>query len=132
MSWEQLRELQEGGWEVGSHTCTHPHLTQLGDTELAEELWRSRTVCEQELGTPCVSIAYPYSDVDARVAAAAGVAGYQLGATLPVGFPSANLLRWPRVGMYGSTSALMFQLKISRRVRAIRRRYAPLARTTRG
>ena len=132
MSWEQLRELQDGGWEVGSHTCTHPHLTRLGDAELADELRRSRAVCEQELGTPCLSIAYPYSDVDARVAAAAGAAGYRLGATLPVGFPPANLLRWPRVGMYGSTSALMFQLKISRRVRAIRRRYAPLARTTRG
>jgi hypothetical protein len=31
--------------------------------------------------------------------------------------------------MYESTSELMFRLKISRRVRAVRKRYAPFART---
>ena len=31
MSWDQLGGLAEAGWEIGSHTRTHPHLTQVGD-----------------------------------------------------------------------------------------------------
>ena len=34
MKWEELRELSELGVEVGSHTTTHAHLTQLSDAEL--------------------------------------------------------------------------------------------------
>jgi peptidoglycan/xylan/chitin deacetylase (PgdA/CDA1 family) len=35
MSWEQLGGLADAGWEIGSHTCSHPHLTQLDDAALA-------------------------------------------------------------------------------------------------
>jgi peptidoglycan/xylan/chitin deacetylase (PgdA/CDA1 family) len=123
MTWEQLRELRRQGWEVGSHTCTHPHLTTLDDSALADELRLSRLMCEERLEAPCLSIAYPYGDVDARVAAAAQAAGYRLGATLPAGFHVPTPLRWPRVGMYGGDSELEFRLKTSRRVRSLRTRY---------
>ena len=123
MTWEQLRELRGQGWEIGSHTCTHPHLTRLDDDALADELRRSRLMCEERLEAPCVSIAYPYGDVDARVADAAQKAGYRLGATLPVGFHGPTPLRWPRVGMYGGDSELEFRLKTSRHVRSLRTRY---------
>lgn len=123
MTWEQLRELRRQGWEVGSHTRSHPHLTTLDDGALADELRLSRLVCEERLGTACLSIAYPYGDVDARVADAAREAGYRLGATLPVGFHGPTPLRWPRVGMYGGDNALEFRLKTSRRIRSLRTRY---------
>ena len=35
MSWAELRTLADAGWEIGSHTVTHPHLTQLDDATLA-------------------------------------------------------------------------------------------------
>ena len=31
MNWAQMRDLAESGWEIGSHTCSHPHLTELDD-----------------------------------------------------------------------------------------------------
>ena len=31
MSWDELNGLAEDGWEIGSHTRTHPRLSQLGD-----------------------------------------------------------------------------------------------------
>ena len=31
LRWDEIRELAEAGWEIGSHTRTHPKLTQLGD-----------------------------------------------------------------------------------------------------
>ncbi len=38
MSWEELAGLTSMGWEVGSHTRSHPRLTQLEDATLMEEL----------------------------------------------------------------------------------------------
>ncbi len=75
-TWDELAVLARAGWEIGSHTCTHARLPALGDAPLADELLRSRQECEQRLGAPCRTIAYPYGDSDARVAAAAAAAGY--------------------------------------------------------
>ncbi len=76
MTWEQLRSLAAAGWEVGSHTATHPHLTQVEDAALREELVRSKARCEEQMQSPCPTLAYPYGDVDARVVGAAARAGY--------------------------------------------------------
>ena len=111
MSWEQVSELADAGWEIGSHTRTHPRLTRLGDAELAEELHRSRSECEERLGQVCRSLAYPYGDVDGRVVAAAGAAGYEAGAGLPVRLRRATALNWPRVGVYANDPLPRFRAK---------------------
>ena len=113
MSWAQIGELHAAGWEIGSHTGSHPRLTRLDDTSLADELARSRTACEQRLSAPCTSLAYPYGDVDARVIAAAGAAGYTTAAGLPGTFGSRDRLEWPRIGVYHSDDARRFRLKVS-------------------
>ena len=46
MSWDQLGGLAEAGWEIGSHTRTHPHLTTLDDDTLRDELAESRATVE--------------------------------------------------------------------------------------
>lgn len=100
MAWDGVRELRDAGWEIGAHTHTHPRLTQVDDAQLADELERSRAICSEQLGEPCRSIAYPYGDVDERVVAAAGAAGFETGATLPETAEHARPLAWPRVGVY--------------------------------
>ena len=52
LSWEQLRRMSELGWEVGSHGCSHPRLTQLDDNELTRELGESRVELEHQIGSP--------------------------------------------------------------------------------
>jgi peptidoglycan/xylan/chitin deacetylase (PgdA/CDA1 family) len=122
LGWNELGELAEAGWEVGSHTRSHPRLTRLDDSTLADELEGSRTACEQALGRPCRSIAYPYGDVDARVTGAAGIAGYTVGAALPEGrFSEGDRLDWPRVGVYNGDDLHRFRLKLSPLVRRLRR-----------
>ncbi len=121
LDWSELRELAQAGWEIGSHTCTHPHLTTLDDTTLGEELTRSRERCTQELGRPCRSIAYPYGDVDARVAAAAAGAGYEAGAKLAADLRHEGPLRFPRVGIYHPDDWRRFRLKVAGPVRRLRR-----------
>lgn len=105
MDWEQLRALAADGWEIGSHTCSHPRLSQLEEAQIATELRESRRICEERMGTPCTSIAYPYSDYDDRVVRAAAEAGYRFACTVPRGPVSPLALQWPRVGVYWGESA---------------------------
>jgi peptidoglycan/xylan/chitin deacetylase (PgdA/CDA1 family) len=120
LGWDELRGLADQGWEVGSHTCSHPHLTALDDERLSRELQDSRAACEQGTGRRCRSIAYPYGDVDARVVRATGAAGYSYGAALPKQFDSTDPLDWPRVGVYNRDDLRRFKLKVSPLVRRLR------------
>jgi peptidoglycan/xylan/chitin deacetylase (PgdA/CDA1 family) len=120
MSWEELGRLAADGWEVGSHTCSHPHLTRLDGVALDAELRRSREVCEERLGRPCESLAYPYGDHDARVVQAAREAGYRVAGTLPTRFGSRDPLSWPRIGIYYGDNRQRFRTKVSPFVRGLR------------
>lgn len=121
MSWDQLRGLAAEGWEIGSHSGSHPRLTQLTGEQLDGELRRSRSACERELGRPCRSLAYPYGDVDDRVVAAAARAGYAAAATLPRRLERGDALRIARIGIYHADDDRRFQIKLSRPVLALRR-----------
>jgi peptidoglycan/xylan/chitin deacetylase (PgdA/CDA1 family) len=121
LSRAELLDLAEAGWEIGSHTCTHPRLTQLGDRELAWELASSRQRCSDLIGRPCVTLAYPYGDFDERVRRAAETAGYEVACTLPRRFHAPVPLAWPRVGIWHDDSDRMFALKVSQTFRRARR-----------
>lgn len=131
MGWDELRALAAAGWEIGSHTRSHPRLSQLADEEIEKELRESRRECEERMGTGCASIAYPYSDYDERVVKLAGQVGYRFGATVPRGPRAALPLEWPRVGAYHGESARRIRLRtrsrrlspsnMSRLARALRR-----------
>lgn len=117
-SWDELRGLAEAGWEVGSHTRSHPHLTTLDDERLDAELRGSKVRLEHELQAPCTSIAYPYGDWDMRVEAAAERVGYEAGATLSL--HASRPLAWPRVGVYSIDADWRFRLKVSPALRRLR------------
>ena len=120
-SWHELQRLVDAGWEVGSHTRTHPRLPELSDAELATGLRDRGETASSSSGVPCRSIAYPYGAVDRRVADAVADAGYLFAAELPGSFrmPSASL-RWPRVGLYHRDAPWRFRLKTARLTRALR------------
>jgi peptidoglycan/xylan/chitin deacetylase (PgdA/CDA1 family) len=120
MDWDDLGELADRGWEIGSHTRTHPHLTELDDERLELELSESRNDCSSRLGRPCPSIAYPYGDVDERVAAAAQRAGYVAGAGLSHSLEPLGPHRHPRVGIYHDDGWWRFRLKAAGPMRKLR------------
>jgi peptidoglycan/xylan/chitin deacetylase (PgdA/CDA1 family) len=113
--------LAEHGWEIGSHTMTHPVLTNVDDATLGDELVRSKHELERLTGATCTAIAYPTGRADARVVAAAEAAGYLAGAALEgaTAVPPSPLA-WPRVGVRGDDSLPVFRLKCSRAVRRAR------------
>jgi peptidoglycan/xylan/chitin deacetylase (PgdA/CDA1 family) len=120
MGWDDLGSLLEHGWEVGSHTRTHPHLTGLDDESLSMELELSRDECASRLGRPCDTVAYPYGDADQRVADGARRAGYRAGAALSSRLEKLGPHRWPRVGIYNRDTTWRFRLKVFRPLRELR------------
>jgi peptidoglycan/xylan/chitin deacetylase (PgdA/CDA1 family) len=125
MRWDELREIAERGVEVGSHTVSHPRLTQLSDAELGRELRRSKEELEDELGQPCPFLAYPFGDQDARVREEARRAGYAGAFALPGERRPLDPYAVPRVGVYRMDTRLRLALKCSAagwRLAALRRR----------
>ena len=117
LSWAEIASLSNAGWEIGSHTRSHPDLTTLEDNALEAELAGSRADLEERLDRPCHSIAYPYGVLDARVVRAAEQAGYRAGASLPVRVHRPRALEWPRVGVYCNDTDTRFRAKASPRLR---------------
>jgi peptidoglycan/xylan/chitin deacetylase (PgdA/CDA1 family) len=120
MNWDDLRTLAADGWEIGSHTRTHPRLTELSDEDLRFELVESRRECSDQLGEACETLAYPYGDVDARVSRSATAAGYIAGAGLSSSLRKLDDARWPRIGVYHTDDARRFRLKVNRGMRLLR------------
>lgn len=80
LSPHKVRTLITAGWELASHTLTHPDLTSLDDRTLSREVSRSRAVLRARFGVPVDFFCYPAGRYDARVIRAVHRAGY-LGAT---------------------------------------------------
>lgn len=117
MDWDRLRELVERGVQIGSHTLTHPHLSELSDLEIGRELTDSRARIEEELGRPCRLLSYPYGDEDLRVRAAAREAGYRAAFALPGRRRPLDDYALPRIGIWRKDSLLRVRLKTSPRLR---------------
>ena len=109
---EHLRALAEQGWEVGSHSHTHPLLSRLSDADLREELAVSRDILRSIVGT-CDSISYPWGEVDARVVEASRRAGYAAGSGLSGRFTWNDPMRAPRVAVSAVDDSFRFALKVS-------------------
>lgn len=77
MTWDQLREMQMGGHEIGSHSTSHPILPLVSDQELHQEIDHSRRLLEAQLDHEVRSFCYPNGDYDDRVTASVKQAGYE-------------------------------------------------------
>lgn len=76
----QVRLLAAAGWEMGSHSVSHPDLTTLSPDQLEEEVAGSRAMLHERLGVAIDFFCYPAGRYDDAVVAAVEAAGYR-GAT---------------------------------------------------
>ncbi len=121
LDWDGVRELRRRGWQIGSHSVSHPRLTALSDSLLDDELSSSKAMCEEQLHERCTAIAYPYGSSDTRVARAAARADYDVGVDLSRWLTPTEPLRVPRVGIYHEDDERRFAMKISLVLRTARR-----------
>ena len=71
MNVAQAQALAADGHEIGSHTVTHPDLTQLTNAQIDDELRLSKQWLETTLGVPVDQFATPYGAGNAEVTAIA-------------------------------------------------------------
>jgi peptidoglycan/xylan/chitin deacetylase (PgdA/CDA1 family) len=66
MNLSQLLELQSSGWEIGSHSCSHPHMTRISSDQALHELNDSKKWLEAR-GINLSSFAFPYGDENSNL-----------------------------------------------------------------
>lgn len=85
VSWAQLAELRDAGFDIASHTVSHQDLRKppkaAGDYDawLENEIAGSKKLLEEHLGIKCATIAFPGGNVNDKVRAATQAAGYEAG-----------------------------------------------------
>ncbi len=85
LSWDELRELRDAGWTIGSHTRTHSRMSwRLYDEDatayerrLDDEVARSREILEGKLGIRITDFAFPYGETTPDARQAVARAGYE-------------------------------------------------------
>ncbi|RYZ70809.1 MAG: polysaccharide deacetylase [Lysobacteraceae bacterium] len=81
MTWAQLREMRDGGMELGSHGVHHHMLAKLPHAQMVAEIRGSKMALESNLGQDVCAMSYPvggFEAFDDAVMEAAGAAGFRL------------------------------------------------------
>jgi peptidoglycan/xylan/chitin deacetylase (PgdA/CDA1 family) len=122
LSWNEIREMEQNGIAFGSHTMTHPILTQL-DTETArQEIRQSKALLENILGHEVTFFSYPAGVFDKSHMRLVVEAGYEaaFATSRDCGVPGNHLfaLRRKRVaemhsiGFNGTFSEKAFEMEL--------------------
>jgi peptidoglycan/xylan/chitin deacetylase (PgdA/CDA1 family) len=90
LTWEQAREMDSNGIEIGSHTVTHPILTRTSRQRLRYELSESRSRLESVLGHKVDLLGYPNGDNDRSVREETSRAGYKCAVATEYGLNNCN------------------------------------------
>ena len=72
LGWDDLGNLAERGFSIGSHSRTHPHLPSLEPARLDEEIGGAAEDLKDHLGLVARGFAYPFGDVSDDAAHAVG------------------------------------------------------------
>ncbi len=95
LNWNQVREMAANGQEFGSHTASHPVLTNLTPSALRAELIDSKAKLEEEIQRSITTMSYPDGNSLAfndAVVDAVKSTGYQFGASYLTGTNNLNRL----------------------------------------
>ncbi len=112
MSDDDVRAWLAAGQRIGSHTLTHPRLSDLPAAAARQELADSRARLEDRFSQPVRHFCYPYGDYNERTRELVGAAGYHTACTTDFGANGADTdgltlrrvlarYRWPSLGSVG-------------------------------
>jgi peptidoglycan/xylan/chitin deacetylase (PgdA/CDA1 family) len=102
MNLSQLKALYSAGWDLSSHTVTHPDLTTLSAASLNYELVNSKAWLNNSGFTKASRfLAYPYGAYNSNVETAVKNAGYISARTVNYGTMTSNLYELPTLLTYG-------------------------------
>ncbi|HDL65307.1 MAG TPA: polysaccharide deacetylase family protein [Proteobacteria bacterium] len=85
LSGNEIRKLAEEGFEIGSHSRSHPNLTRLTPDQARNEIVRSKVVLEDLTGKEVRTFCYPRGDYNREIIELVKEAGYQAAVSLRPG-----------------------------------------------
>lgn len=107
VSREEVQILVDEGHEVGAHTVSHPHLTDLRKASVKKEVQASKNTLEQVVEDSVTSFAYPYGDFSTEAAEIVEETGFETGLTTrpstgvnfsrPYRMPRLTVFRWHKM-----------------------------------
>lgn len=115
LTWEQVKEMAGAGISFGSHTITHPRMTDLDEASLRRETAGSKTSIESELKSPVRHFAYPYGIFDQQSERIVRETGFKLAFSTRSGFntKAENLFTIRRIEVNGTDNILRFWMKLT-------------------
>ena len=110
MTWKEVIDLDQRGFDIGAHTRTHPNLASSSEEAAREEIFGSKRILESKLGHEVAHFAYPYgkeADINDLSRGLVTEAGFSCCASCFGGVTSSNsdpmyLSRIPINDWYGS------------------------------
>lgn len=105
---DELKGLIKDGWDVGSHTLTHPRLSGLPPPDQWREIAESKRRLENVIGGEVTSFAYPYGDYNEALKNMVNQAGYQIGFATESG--AGDLMAVPRRTIRGHVLRFFWRL----------------------
>jgi peptidoglycan/xylan/chitin deacetylase (PgdA/CDA1 family) len=100
MSADEIRGLARGGLvEIGAHTVHHPALSTIDVAAQKREIDDSKAACEDLIGNPPRSFAYPHGAYTKETKAHVRAAGFEVACTTAASGvrPDADILELPRL-----------------------------------
>jgi peptidoglycan/xylan/chitin deacetylase (PgdA/CDA1 family) len=76
MTWDQIQELDQTGFEMAAHTMFHTALAHQSAGRVQSEVFGSKADLENHLGHPVVDFAYPFGSYDAQAIRTVRDAGF--------------------------------------------------------
>lgn len=67
LSWDQIREIRDGGGTIGHHTASHLHMADASTERILAEIKKANERYEAELGEIPRIFAYPYGEASLAV-----------------------------------------------------------------
>jgi len=128
MSWDTLRALADGGWEIAGHTRTHPRLGSMDDDAALADIANGKQDIQSMLGATVRTFCYPYGHLNASTPRLVRHVGYEGACTTRSGIAHSlnDPFLQPRVKVYGeSLLDFAFRLFLRRLLPEIRRRNLP-------
>lgn len=115
LSWEEVKIMAAGGIEFGSHTSTHPLLSNVDAAQLEHELCESKKAIEDHLGQEALTLSYPVGGFNISVQEAAVKCGFRYAVSYEDGITSRSdfdRFGLPRIHVERNESLRLFRAKL--------------------
>lgn len=111
---EQIIEMYESGFEIGSHSLTHARLNSVPLHTAKDEITISKNILQSLINSEIMSFSYPYGALDSTIKTIVHDAGYKIACGVFTGPPrfGEDKLDIRRITISNTTSSFAFALKI--------------------